>query len=229
MGINLIGLVGSQWKTSLWNLVADGESDSSHRDRALFLLTIPQLAASEWSGSGSGGTGIAIGGGKWKDSSGGGGCLHWGSGPARSRVWRSGPAFMTACNSLPFSGNGLSETQSAISGGGGTGDETETILSSQSEEEKAFWESNPFVGSSSMVEIPERGGRWWWWKKSFWRRSLSHFSLASSLSLMAWFNKCLRWETWSSLFFSSSWTAILVCSSSRVVHKSEWRNSSIFC
>lgn len=60
---------------------------------------------------------------------------------------------MTACKSLPFSGNGLSEIQSEISGGGGTGDETDTMLSSQSEEEKAFCESNALVGSSSIVEI----------------------------------------------------------------------------
>lgn len=218
-----------QWKTSLWNLVAVWESDSSHRDRALFLLTIPQLLASWWReiivvGGGGVGNGIAIGG-KWNDSRGGGGCLHWGSGPARSSVCRRGPALITACKSLPFSGNGLRATQSTISGGG-TGDET--MLSSQSEEEK----SNPLVGSSSIVEIAERGGGGgccWWWKKSFWRRSFSHFWLASSLSVMAWFKRCLRFKSCSSLFFSSSWTVILVCSSSRVVHKSECLSSSILC
>lgn len=98
-------------------------------------------------------------------SSGGGGCRQCGSGPARRRFCNNGPAFITASKSLPFSGNALTGKPNSCSnddngGGGGvnrtgvsvTGDET--ILSSQSEEEKV-----PLVmGSSSMVETAECGG-----------------------------------------------------------------------
>lgn len=40
-------------------------------------------------------------------SSCGGGCCHWGRGPAKRRFCRSGPASITAFNNLPFLGNGL--------------------------------------------------------------------------------------------------------------------------
>ena len=188
-------------------------------------------------GGGCGGEGMVTGGIS-KDSSGGGGCLHWGSGPARRRVWRSGPACITACKSFPFSGNGFSGTSSGGGGGnwgGGMGSTTgdETMLSSQSDDEKPLLESIPLLGSSSMLEIPERGPVCCCccccWSRSFSRRSLWHFSCASSLSLMALLSRSLRLSNWSSLFLSSSWTANLVCSSSKEVYKRELLSSSILC
>lgn len=44
----------------------------------------------------------------------GGGFRHWGSGPARSRVCRSGPASVTACRSLPFWGRTFPLASSSI-------------------------------------------------------------------------------------------------------------------
>ena len=95
-------------------------------------------------------------------SSGGGGCRQCGSGPARRRFCNKGPAFITASKNFPFSGNAWTGKFNCCSNdhGGGvnrtavsvTGDET--ILSSQSEEEKATL----VMGSSSMLETTECGG-----------------------------------------------------------------------
>lgn len=48
-----------------------------------------------------------------------GGCIHLGSGPAISKVFKSGPAFMTAGNSLPLSGKFFNITSRSDSGGSG--------------------------------------------------------------------------------------------------------------
>lgn len=48
-----------------------------------------------------------------------GGCIHLGSGPAMSKVFKSGPAFMTAGNSLPLSGKFFNMTSRSDSGGSG--------------------------------------------------------------------------------------------------------------
>ncbi|WVY99556.1 hypothetical protein V8G54_025626 [Vigna mungo] len=106
----------------------------------------------------------------------------------------------------------------------------ETMLSSQSDEERPLLESIPLLGSSSMLEIPDTGAACCWcWKTIFSKSSLRHFSCASSLSLTVLPRSSFRLSSCSSLFLSSSCTAALVCSSSTVVHMRDCLSSSIDC
>lgn len=169
----------------------------------------------------------------------GGGCCHWGSGPARRRVWRSGPASMTACRNLPCSGKAfligiLSVTSGdvTVTGGGGLGgvsgrlsllpgDPTTMLLSSQSDGERALL-------SSSLLVVPLEIGQssecfeecvWIWtcWKSKFFSKACCwHCASTSSLSLMILASKPLSWRISSSFLEISSWAAITAASSSKV-------------
>ena len=177
----------------------------------------------------------------------GGGCCHWGSGPARRRVCRSGPASITACRSFPFSGSGFLDTNFKVACGcNGCGNcgwkigsvlGDEMMFSSESEEAKCLLESLPF-GSSSMFEAASSccccGCSCCFCCSCCWSMSLSnirflHLVCASSLSLMVLLKRSLRWISSYSLFVISSLAARSVVSSSKVVYKRECLNSSTPC
>lgn len=176
-------------------------------------------------------------GGMSTELSWGGGCCHWGSGPARRSVWRSGPASITACRNLPCSGNGfltgILSVKSGFGGGGSgrSGDAT-TMLSSQSERERSILSSSLLVvsleiGQSSSGCFEECVWICTCWKSNcFSMTSCWHFAWNSSLSLMIVASKSLMWRISSSFLEISSWAVITAASSSKVEYKSDCFNSS---
>ena len=153
-------LVNDDWWTTLWYLELGGEESQhwSPLTSTLFLLKPPPppvqvLRQESWCRSIGLGEEEMVTGGMSIVLSCGGGCCHWGSGPAKRSVFRSGPASITASKNFPFSGNGFLGTilsvTSAKAGGGDTGcrgsNTAESLpagdamtFSSQSEEER-FW------------------------------------------------------------------------------------------
>lgn len=182
----------------------------------------------------------SVTGGMSPELSCGGGCCHWGSGPASRRVCSSGPASITACRNLPCSGRAfLIATLSAASGGGGfsivsgrlslqTGE-----LSSQSDDERALLSLSSLLVvvaleiGHSRVCFEECAWIWACWKSNcFSITSCWHFVSNSSLSFMILPNNPLSWMISSSFLEISSWAEITAASSSRVEYRSECFSSS---
>lgn len=191
-------------------------------------------------------------GGISMESSLGGGCCHWGKGPASRRVCSSGPASITAFKSLPFSGSGFSaaELNAACggvacgwsnSGGWGFGlvSEVATLMSlllqsaeEEIETEKFFLGSAAGFDSSSVLAAASCGCCCcFWsccWSKRFSSINFWHFAWASSLSLKVLFSASFKQITSTSLFAISSFADTIVLSSSKV-YKKEYFNSSLPC
>lgn len=186
-------------------------------------------------------------GGISMDLSWGGGCCHWGRGPARRRFWRSGPASITACSSFPFSGNTNGFSAPNFEAACGCGDNgcgivirsefgDAVMVSSESEEAKCLlFESLPFDSISSFCAATTS-----WscccccfcsscWSMSLSKTSLRHFAWASSLSWTVLLRRSLSWTSSSSLFAIFSFAEKIVVSSSKVVHRRECFNSCIPC
>lgn len=173
-------------------------------------------------------------GGISKELSWGGGCCHWGSGPASRSVWSSGPASITAFKNFPFSGNGFSGTNSPASwggcscaGGGGDGNDGGGIglFSVESEVESPLLDPPPFSSPGAESDFPSSSC----WSTVFSNSSTRHFPWNSFLSLIVIVKRSLRWNNSSSFLAISSWAERIVVSSSKVVYNRECFSSSIPC
>lgn len=155
----------------------------------------------------------------------GGGCCHWGSGPARRSVCRSGPASITACRNLPFSGNGFLR----VATGGGGGEGTKRMLSSESEWDK--WSTLLLVVVVGLDEIGQSNNKLCFLEelakiKCFSSSRFWHLAWNWSLSLMILASKSLRWRISSSFLEISSWAERIAASSSTLEYNRECFNSS---
>lgn len=144
----------------------------------------------------------------------GGGCCHWGSGPATNRVWSRGPASITACKSFPFSGNGFLVFSSS------------SLSFSVGEERKEEEEDDDDDGGSCMEGSSSRGFEV---LDGLSETSNWHFWRASSFSFKAMLRRFLRWMSSNSRDSISSFVDSIIFSSSTVVYRSACSSSSMPC
>lgn len=222
-----IEILTDDYWTSFWCLLWQCWETSERYEWLLFLMSMAVV----WAG-GCEGRGEMMTGGMSTVSTSGGGCCQWGSGPARRRFWRRGPASITACRSLPFWGRGFSQAFWQTVGGrscdnngsptiGSVWEDWIVLLSSESEQANILLESLSLCGVISCS--------WFlfcWINTKCSSINFSHFVSISSFSLMALFRRSFKFIISHSLLKISSFADMIVVSSSKVVYTRACLSSS---